>query len=133
MTSTKIITETVSSHSYYAKKANEVETVGKLIKIYKNLFSAGKKAESEQLITIILGLSFHMSAKKEKRIVMLHEEETVQFLKMVLKRSLNGRHDATSVEQLLGVLYYCRNNTQTYFQLGLISMVIELVNRDLSL
>lgn len=47
MLSSKIITDTVSSHSFYAKKANDAETVGKLIKIYKNMFSNGLKAESE--------------------------------------------------------------------------------------
>lgn len=49
---------------------------------------------------------------------------------MVVKRSLNSQSQDKEIEFLLEIIYNCRNNTEIYFTLGLLSMLIEMVNRD---
>ena len=49
---------------------------------------------------------------------------------MVVKRSLNSQGQEKEIEFLLDIIYNCRNNTEIYFTLGLLSMLIEMANRD---
>lgn len=49
---------------------------------------------------------------------------------MVVKRRLNGQGQEKEIEYLVEILYNCRNNNEINFALGLISMLIEVINRE---
>lgn len=54
----------------------------------------------------------------------------IQFFKMVVKRFLNLSGNAKEVEYLTEIMFNCKSNNEMYFSLGLISMLVELINRD---
>lgn len=124
--------ETVRSHTFYVKKVHDHETIFKLMRIWKNLVASGQKAEARALNPRILNLCGAMADKKEKKMQLFADEETLQFFKRTVKKALNGEPSGEELAILLQILYSCRANTDAYYKGGLFSMVLELVNRDLS-
>ena len=60
------------------------------------------------------------------------DDETIRHFKLIVKQALNGVSSHQEIALLLQILFSCRTHTQTFYQTGLFSMVLELVNRNLS-
>jgi len=53
-------------------------------------------------------------------------------LKVVVKRALNKEPSQEEIELIVQLFYTCRANTDIYYKSGLFSMVLELINRNIS-
>jgi len=50
----------------------------------------------------------------------------------VVKRALNKEPSQEEIELIVQLFYACRANTDIYYKSGLFSMVLELINRNIS-
>lgn len=87
--SLQAVTETVRSHSFYVKKVVDSQTVLSLLMIYYPLSVTDKKQGAE-VSQATLALCEAMAEKKEKKLQLFCDEESVIFFKNVVKRLLNG-------------------------------------------
>ena len=53
-------------------------------------------------------------------------------MKVVVKRALNKEPSQEEIELIVQLFYTCRANTDIYYKSGLFSMVLELINRNIS-
>ena len=53
-------------------------------------------------------------------------------MKVVVKRALNKEPSQEEIELIVQLFYACRANTDIYYKSGLFSMVLELINRNIS-
>ncbi len=86
------ITSTVNEHHYYVKKLVELEVTFKLIKLFKrkdNFIPAEFSYFAEMFETKLLTLHHAMSYKKERKTIVFDDELTIEFLKLIVKKSLN--------------------------------------------
>ena len=50
----------------------------------------------------------------------------------MVKRALNKEPSQEEIELIVQLFYACRANTDIYYKSGLFSMVLELINRNIS-
>ncbi len=73
-----------------------------------------------------------MSYKKEKKTIVFDDELTIEFFKLIVKKSLNLKTSRNENTIIIDIVNYCIKSIDAFFKQGLISMFIELLKIDVN-
>lgn len=73
-----------------------------------------------------------MSIKKEKKTIVFDDELTIEFFKLIVKKSININESREENTVIIEIVNHCIKSIDSFFKQGLISMFIELLKKDLN-